>query len=55
MGLSSSHYPESYAAGITATGRVSHDGQFKGDDPDKRRIPWSSRMRVGSGVESSIP
>jgi hypothetical protein len=30
-----SNGPESYADGGVATGRASHAGQVKGDDPDK--------------------
>jgi hypothetical protein len=33
-GLAWSEEPESYAGGSTATGRGSHAGQVKGDDPD---------------------
>jgi hypothetical protein len=34
VGLSWSSEPERYAGGIIATGRASHAGQVKGDDPD---------------------
>jgi hypothetical protein len=34
VGLARSNYPESYAGGSVATGRVSLAGQVKGDDPD---------------------
>jgi hypothetical protein len=34
-----SYDPESYAGGSVATGRVSHAGQVKGDDPDKKGYP----------------
>ena len=44
-----SHDPESYAGGSLATGRVSHARQVKGDDPDKKGLPWSSRLGVGNG------
>jgi hypothetical protein len=30
---------ESYAGGSVAVSRVSHVGQFKGDDPDEKRYP----------------
>jgi hypothetical protein len=35
-GLSWSEDPESYVGGSIATGRGSHAGQVKGDDPDKK-------------------
>jgi hypothetical protein len=34
-GLEWSNDPESYAGGSIATGRASHAGKVKGDDPDK--------------------
>ena len=34
-----SYDPESYTGGTVATGRDSHAGQVKGDDPDKNRYP----------------
>jgi len=34
VGLAWSNDPDSYAGGSLATGRASHAGQFKGDDPD---------------------
>ena len=34
MGLVWSYDPESYAGGSVASGRDSHAGQAKGDDPD---------------------
>jgi hypothetical protein len=37
--LAWSCYPESYAGGGIATGRISHVGQVKGDDPDKKGYP----------------
>jgi hypothetical protein len=30
-----------------ATGKASHARQVKDDDPDKKGIPWSSRLGVG--------
>jgi hypothetical protein len=36
VGLPWSYDPESYAGGSVATGRVSHAGKVKGDDPDKK-------------------
>jgi len=43
-----SNNPESCAGGSVAFGRASHDGQVKGDDPDKKgylglldaKLPW---------------
>jgi hypothetical protein len=32
--LALSHDPESYVGGRVTTGRISHAGQVKGDDPD---------------------
>ena len=34
-----SNNPECCGGGSVATGRVSHDGQVKGDDPDKKGYP----------------
>jgi len=54
VGLVRSHYPESYAGGSLATGRVSHARQVKGDDPDKKGYPgppgWGSVMGRNSQV-----
>jgi hypothetical protein len=50
-GLACSEYPESYAGGSVATGRGSHAGEDKVDDPDKG-IPWSSRLEVVRGDEN---
>ena len=36
MGLVWTNDPESYAGSSAATGRASHAGQVKGDDPDKK-------------------
>ena len=36
VGLAWSRDPESNAGGSVATGRGSHAGQVKGDDPDKK-------------------
>jgi hypothetical protein len=36
VGLEWSYNPEIYAGGSVATGRVSHAGQVKDDDPDKK-------------------
>jgi hypothetical protein len=36
VGLAWSYDPESYAGRSVAAGWVSHDGEIKGDDPDKK-------------------
>jgi hypothetical protein len=36
VGLALSYEPEGYAGGRVDTGRISHDGQDKGGDPDKK-------------------
>jgi hypothetical protein len=53
VGLALPHDPESYAGGSIAAGRISHAGQIKGDDPDKKGIPWLSRL--GLGVRLTAP
>jgi hypothetical protein len=55
VGLVWSNDPESYTGGSIATGRASHAGQVKGDDPDKKGIPWPSRLGVGRGADDSTP
>lgn len=42
-----SNDPGSYADGGIATGRAFHDRHVDGDDPDRKGIPWSSRLDVG--------
>jgi hypothetical protein len=37
--LAWSYDSERYAGGSVAAGRVSHAGQVKGDDPDKKEYP----------------
>ena len=46
------HDPETCTVGSVATGKVSHTGPFKGDNPAKM-IPQSSRLEVGRGVDYS--
>jgi hypothetical protein len=45
-----SNDPESYVGGSVATGRVSHVGQVKGDDPDQKGYPgppgWGLGVRL---------
>jgi len=36
--------PESYAGGSIATGRASHATMIAVHDPDKKGIPWSSKL-----------
>jgi hypothetical protein len=38
--------PRAVLAVAYATGRASHARQVKGDDPDKKGLPWSSRFGV---------
>jgi len=35
-----------HAGSSVATGRISHVKQVKGYDPNKKGIPWSSRVGV---------
>jgi hypothetical protein len=42
--------PRATLAVAYATGRASHARQVKGDDPDKKGIPWSSRLGFGVGL-----
>jgi hypothetical protein len=39
--------PYSYAESSVATAWATHDLQIKADDPDKKELPWSSRLGVG--------
>jgi len=53
--LAWSKEPENYAGCIVATGRVSHAGQVKGDDPGKKKgIPWLSRLGVRCGTDNTL-
>jgi hypothetical protein len=49
-GLAWSHDPESYAGGSIATGRGSHVGQVKGDNPDKKGYPGPPVWGLGVGL-----
>jgi hypothetical protein len=49
VGLDWSNDPESYASGSVATGRASHAGQVKGDDPDKKGYPGPPGWKLGVG------
>jgi len=49
VGFVWSNDPESEAGCSIATGRVTQAGLVKGDEPDKKGHPSSSRMGVGHG------
>jgi hypothetical protein len=49
-GLAWSEGPESYAGGRVASGRGSHSGQVKDDDPDKKGYPGTPGWRLGVGL-----
>ena len=42
---------ESYAGGSVATGRASHAGQVKDDDPDKKRYPGPPGWGLDYGAD----
>jgi hypothetical protein len=48
--LAWSYDSESYAGGSVAAGRVSHAGQVKGDDPDKKEYPGPPGWGLGVGL-----
>jgi hypothetical protein len=50
VGLVWSNDPESYAGGSIATGRASHAGQVKDDDPDKKGYPGPPGCGLGAGL-----
>jgi hypothetical protein len=50
MELAWSYDPESYASGSVAAGSVSHAGQVKGDNPDKKRYPGPPGWGFGVGL-----
>jgi hypothetical protein len=45
-----SYDPESYANGSIAAGSVSHAGQVKGDDPDKKGYPGPPGWGLAVGL-----
>jgi len=47
VGLVWSKDPKSYAGGSVATGKVSHVGQVKGDDPDEKGFPGTPGLELG--------
>jgi hypothetical protein len=49
-GLAWSEGPECYAGGRVASGRSSHAGQVKHDDPDKKGYPGPPGWRLGVGL-----
>jgi hypothetical protein len=53
VGRAHSNDPESYAGGSVAAGSVSHAGQVKGDDPDKKGYPGPPGL--GLGVRLTAP
>jgi hypothetical protein len=55
VGLAWSNDSESYAGGSVATGRASHAGQDKGDDPDEKVYPGPPGWGLGHGAENPIP
>jgi len=50
-----SNNPYSYAGGSVATGRIFRASQVDGDDPDKKVIPWSSRLGFGCEADNFAP
>jgi hypothetical protein len=50
VGLTWSCDPESYSGGRVAAGRVSHAGQVKGDDSDKKGYPGPPGWELGAGL-----
>jgi hypothetical protein len=55
VGLAQSNDPESYPGGSVATGRASHAGQVKGDDPDEKGYPGPPGWGLGHGADNPIP
>jgi hypothetical protein len=55
VGLVRSNDPESYTGGSVATGRVSHAGQVKGDEPHKKGYPGHPGWGLGHGIDNPTP
>jgi hypothetical protein len=55
VGLAWSYDPKSYAGGSIAACRVSHAGQVKGDDPDKKGYPGPPGWGLGVGLMAPTP
>jgi hypothetical protein len=54
VGLAWSDDLESYAGGRIVTGRVSQDGQVKGDDPDRKGYPGPPGWGLGVGLTTPL-
>jgi hypothetical protein len=52
VGLAWSYDPESYGGGSVAAGRISHAGQVKGDEPDKKGYPGPPGWGLGVGLRN---
>jgi hypothetical protein len=48
-------YEKFMKAIFVATGRASHAGQVKGDDPNKKGYPAPPGWGLGHGADNSIP
>jgi hypothetical protein len=55
VGFACSDDPERYAGDSVATGRVSHAGQVKGDDPAKKGYPGPPGWRLGVRLQPLTP
>jgi hypothetical protein len=53
VGLVWSNNPEGYSGGTVATGRVSHSGNVKGDDPNKKGYPGPPGWEFGVMLTTS--
>jgi hypothetical protein len=52
VGLAWSYDPESYAGGSVAAVRISHAGQVKDDDADKKGYPGPPDWWMGVGLNA---
>jgi hypothetical protein len=55
VGLVRSNDPESYASSMAATGKASHAGQVKDDDPDKKGYPGPPGWGLGHEANNLTP